>query len=100
MSTDPTFRMTVEDVFTIRDRGTVITGRIESGMLKAGDEISIQRQGSAKRTVVTGIEMFRVQLQQAKAGDNVGLLLRDIGKQDIQRGDVLVGSDSEFSWKS
>ena len=98
MSTDPTFRMTVQDVFTIRDRGTVVTGQIESGTLNAGDEISIQRQGSAKKAVVTGIEAFRKRLQQAQVGDNVGLLLRDIGKQDIQRGDVLVGSDSEFSW--
>jgi elongation factor Tu len=98
MSTDPSFRMTVEDVFSIRDRGTVVTGKIESGTLHAGDEISIQRQGYAKKAVVTAIEMFRKQLQQAKAGDNVGLLLRDIGKQDVQRGDVLVGSGSEFSW--
>ena len=100
MSTDPTFKMTIEDVFEIRGRGTVITGRIENGTLKVGDEISIQRQGSAKKAVVTGIEMFHKQLQQAKVGDNVGLLLRDIGKQDIQRGDVLVGSDSEFGWNS
>ena len=65
--------------------------------LKVGEAISIQRQNYAKRAVVTAIEMFRKQLQQAKAGDNVGLLLRDIGKQDIKRGDVLLRSDSEFS---
>lgn len=100
MSTDPTFRMTVEDVFSIRDRGTVVTGRIESGMLNAGDEILIQRQGSSRKTNVTGIEAFRKQLQQAQAGDNVGLLLRDIQKQDIQRGDILVASDSDFSWNA
>jgi elongation factor Tu len=98
MSTDPNFRMTVQDVFTIRDRGTVVTGQIESGTLNTGDTISIQRSGSTKKAVVTGIEMFRKQLRQAQAGDNVGLLLRDIGKQDIQHGDILVGSDSEFSW--
>ncbi|MGC1378480.1 MAG: EF-Tu/IF-2/RF-3 family GTPase [Anaerolineales bacterium] len=101
MSTDPSFRMTVQDVFSIRDRGTVVTGQIESGALKVGDEISIQRQGSAKKAVVTAIEAFRKQIQQAQAGDTVGLLLRDVGKQDIQHGDVLVGSDdSEFSWNS
>ena len=96
MSTDPTFRMTVQDVFAIRDRGTVVTGKIESGTIKTGDEINILRQGSVKKTVVTGIEMFRKQLQQAQTGDNVGLLLRNIGKQDVQRGDALVGADSAF----
>jgi elongation factor Tu len=100
MSTDPSFRMTVQDVFSIRNRGTVVTGQIESGSLNAGDEISIQRQGYAKKAVVTAIEALRKQLQHAQSGDNVGLLLRDIGKQDIQRGDVLLGSDSEFSWNS
>jgi elongation factor Tu len=99
MSTDPLFHMTVQDVFSIRDRGTVVTGKIESGTLNAGDEIFIQRQGYSKKAVVTGIEAFRKQIQQARTGDNVGLLLRDIGKEDVQRGDVLVGSDSEFVWK-
>ena len=97
ISTDLSFRMTVQDVFTIRDRGTVVTGQIESGTLTVGEEITIQRPNYAKKTVVTAIEMFRKQLQQTKAGDNVGLLLRDIGKQDIKRGDVLLRSDSEFS---
>ena len=96
MSKDPTFRLTVQDVFAIRDRGTVVTGKIESGTIKTGDEINILQQGSAKKAVVTGIEMFRKQLQQAQTGDNVGLLLRNIGKQDVQRGDTLVGPDSMF----
>ena len=100
MTTDPLFRMTVQDVFSIRGRGTVVTGQIESGTLNVGDEISFRRQGTVKKTVVTGIEAFRKQLQQAQAGDNVGVLLRDINKPDIQRGDVLVGSDAEFSWNS
>ena len=100
MSSDPSFRMTVQDVFSIRDRGTVVTGKIESGTISTGDEISIERPGYAKKAVVTGIEEFRKQLAQAGAGANIGLLLRDIGKQDIQRGDVLVGVDSEFSWKA
>ncbi len=98
MTTDPLFRMSVQDVFSIRGRGTVVTGKIENGTLNVGDEISIQRQGSIKKTIVTGIESFRKQLQQAQAGDNVGVLLRDIDKPDIQRGDILMGSDSEFTW--
>ena len=98
MATDPLFRMTVQDVFSIRGRGTVVTGQIESGTLTVGDEISFRRSDSLKKTVVSGIEAFRKQLQQARAGDNVGLLLRDVDKPDIQRGDVLVGSDVDFSW--
>jgi len=99
MPTDPSFRMTIEDVFSIRGRGTVVTGQVESGTLKVGDEIQIQRQDSRKKAVVTGIEAFRKMLQQAQAGDNVGVLLRDINKQDVQHGDVLLGSDSDFTWK-
>lgn len=98
MATDPLFRMMVEDVFSIRGRGTVVTGQIESGTLTVGDEISFRRESVLKKTVVTGIESFRKQLQQAKAGDNVGVLLRGIDKPDIQHGDVLTGSDSEFTW--
>lgn len=98
MSADPSFRMTVQDVFTIKGRGTVVTGKIESGKLNVGDEIQIQRQGSSKKAVVTGIEAFRKQQNQAQMGDNIGVLLRDIGKQDVQSGDVLMGSDSEFTW--
>ena len=100
MATDPLFRMTVQDVFSIRGRGTVVTGQIESGTLNVGDEISFRRQGSFKKTVVMGIEAFRKLLQQAQAGDNVGVLLRDINKDDIQRGDILIGSEAEFSWNS
>jgi len=98
MATDPLFRMTVQDVFSIRGRGTVVTGQIESGTLTVGDEISFRREGVLKKTVVTGIEAFRKSLQQANTGDNVGVLLRDINKPDIQRGDVLTGSESEFTW--
>ena len=100
MSADPFFRMTVADVFFIRGRGTVVTGQIESGTLNVNDEIYIRRPSSSKKTVVTGIEMFRKQLNQAHAGDNVGILLRDISKQDVQHGDVLLGSDIEFSVNS
>ncbi|HTX92272.1 MAG TPA: EF-Tu/IF-2/RF-3 family GTPase [Anaerolineales bacterium] len=99
MTTDPLFRMTVQDVFSIRDRGTVITGKIESGALSVGDEIAIQRQGTARKAVVTGLESFRKQIGQASAGDEVGVLLRDVTKDDVRRGDVLVGSSPEFTWK-
>src|ERR1041384_370835 len=100
MPADPSFRMTVADIFTIRGRGTVVTGRVESGTLNVGDEVQILRQGSSKTTVVTGIEAFRKQLKQAQTGDNVGVLLRDVGKQEVQRGDVLIGLDSGLRWSS
>jgi elongation factor Tu len=100
MSADPFFRMTVEDVFAIRGRGTVVTGRIETGTLNVNDEIYIRRPNSSRKTVVTGIEAFRKQLNQAQAGENVGVLLRDITKQDVQHGDVLLGSDIEFGVNS
>ena len=99
MPTDPTFRMTVQDVFSIKGRGTVVIGQIESGSITVGDEIQIQRQGSMKKTVVTGVEIFRKVVTRAQAGDNVGLLMKDIAKEDVQGGDVLMGSDSEFTWK-
>ena len=96
MSADPFFRMTVEDVFFIRGRGTVVTGQIESGTLNVSDEIYIRRPNSSKKVTVTGIEMFRKILDQAHAGDNVGILLRDITKQEVDKGDVLLGSDFDF----
>jgi elongation factor Tu len=93
MTSDAFFRMTVYDVFYIRGRGTVVTGQVEAGTLKLSDEINISRPGSASRTVVVaGIEMFRKQMTQAQAGDNVGVLLRGIDKQDVQRGDTLMGA--------
>jgi elongation factor Tu len=77
-----------------------VTGQIESGTLKVGDEVQITGQMGAKKTaVVSGVEMFRKQLTEAKAGDNVGVLLKTITKDDIQRGDVLVGRDMDFTWK-
>lgn len=99
MSADPFFRMTVNDVFFIRGRGTVVTGQIESGTLNVGDEIYLRRSNSSRTVTVNGIEMFRKLLDQAKAGDNVGVLLRDLTKQDVEKGDMLLGSDVEFSWK-
>ena len=96
MSADPFFRMIVEDVFFIRGRGTVVIGRIESGTLNTNDEIYLRRSTSSRKVTVNGIEMFRKLLDQAKAGDNVGVLLRDLTKQEVGKGDVLLGSDVEF----
>ncbi len=100
MSADPFFRMTVADVFFIRGRGTVVTGQIESGTINVNDEIYLRRSNSSRRVVVSGIEMFRKLLNQAQAGENVGILLRDVVKQEIEKGDVLLGSDIEFNTNS
>jgi elongation factor Tu len=86
---DKPFLMPVEDVFSITGRGTVATGRIERGVIKVGEEVAIVGFNSAKRTVVTGVEMFRKLLDQGEAGDNVGLLLRGVEKTEIERGMVL-----------
>jgi len=84
------FLMPVEDVFTIQGRGTVVTGRVERGILKVNEEIEIVGLVDSRKTVVTGIEMFRKTLDEARAGDNTGLLLRGIEKEDVQRGQVIV----------
>ena len=86
---DLPFLMPVEDVFSITGRGTVATGRIERGIIKVGDTIDIVGMNSAKSTTVTGVEMFRKLLDEGQAGDNVGLLLRGVAKDDIERGMVL-----------
>ncbi|MBR9989318.1 MAG: elongation factor Tu [Gemmatimonadetes bacterium] len=87
--TDKPFLMPVEDVFSITGRGTVATGRIERGKVKVGEEIEMVGLGAAKKTVVTGVEMFRKLLDEGFAGDNVGLLLRGVAKEEIERGMVL-----------
>jgi elongation factor Tu len=86
---DQPFLMPVEDVFGIKGRGTVVTGRIERGIVKIGDEIEIVGLGETRKTVVTGVEMFKKTLDQGEAGDNVGCLLRGIERDDIERGQVL-----------
>jgi elongation factor Tu len=86
---DRPFLMPVEDVFSITGRGTVATGRIERGIVKQGDEVEIVGMGESRKTVVTGVEMFRKLLDDGRAGDNVGLLLRGVGKEEIERGQVL-----------
>jgi elongation factor Tu len=86
---DKPFLMSVEDVFSITGRGTVATGRIERGLIKVGEEIEIVGMVDTKKTTVTGVEMFRKQLEQGMAGDNVGLLLRGVDREAIERGQVL-----------
>ena len=86
---DKPFLMSIEDVFTITGRGTVVTGRVERGQLKLNDEVEIVGLKDTKKTVVTGIEMFRKQLDYAEAGDNAGVLLRGIAREDVERGQVL-----------
>ena len=83
------FLMSIEDVFTITGRGTVVTGRVERGQLKLNDEVEIVGIKDTQKTVVTGIEMFRKQLDYAEAGDNAGVLLRGISREDVERGQVL-----------
>ena len=91
---DKPFLMPVEDVFSITGRGTVATGRIERGVVKVQEEVSLVGFNADKKTVVTGVEMFRKLLDQGEAGDNVGLLLRGIAKEEIERGMVLAKPNS------
>jgi elongation factor Tu len=91
---DKPFLMPVEDVFGIKGRGTVVTGRVERGIVKTGEEIEIVGFGETRKTVCTGVEMFQKTLDQGEAGDNVGCLLRGMEREDVERGQVLahVGS--------
>jgi elongation factor Tu len=100
--TDKPFLMPVEDVFSISGRGTVVTGRIETGIVKVGDEVEIVGLKDTRKTTVTGVEMFRKLLDQGEAGDNVGALVRGVGREEVERGQVLakpgsVTPHTEFS---
>ena len=86
---DQPFLMPIEDVFTIEGRGTVVTGRVERGIIKTGNEVEIVGITETKKTTVTGVEMFRKILDEGRAGDNVGCLLRGVKKEDVERGQVL-----------
>jgi elongation factor Tu len=92
--TEKPFLLPVEDIFSIEGRGTVVTGRVERGIIKIGDEVEIVGLSDTVKTTVTGIEMFNKQLDQGQAGDNAGLLLRGTKKDDVQRGQVLAKTGS------
>jgi elongation factor Tu len=91
---DKPFLMPIEDIFSIQGRGTVVTGRIERGKVKVGEEVEIVGFRDTRKTVVTGVEMFKKQLDEGLAGDNAGLLLRGIAKEDVERGMVLAKGGS------
>src|SRR5213076_1819924 len=91
---DKPFLMPVEDIFSIEGRGTVVTGRIERGVVKVNEEIEIIGLRPTVKTVVTGIEMFKKLLDEGRAGDNVGILLRGLKKEDVERGQVLAKGGS------
>ena len=100
--TDKPFLMPVEDVFSISGRGTVVTGRIETGIVKVGEEVEIVGLKTTRKTVVTGVEMFRKLLDQGEAGDNIGALVRGVAREEVERGQVLckpgsVTPHTEFS---
>jgi elongation factor Tu len=86
---DRPFLMPIEDVFSISGRGTVVTGRVERGLIKVGEDVEIVGLGETRKTVATGVEMFRKLLDEGRAGDNIGVLLRGIGKDEVERGQVL-----------
>src|SRR6202030_3274615 len=86
---DKPFLMPIEDVFTISGRGTVVTGKVEQGIVKVGDEVEIVGLRPTQKTVCTGVEMFKKLLDQGQAGDNIGALLRGTKKEDVERGQVL-----------
>jgi elongation factor Tu len=100
--TDKPFLMPVEDVFSISGRGTVVTGRVETGIVKVGEEVEIVGLKDTRKTVVTGVEMFRKLLDQGEAGDNIGALVRGVAREEVERGQVLckpgsVTPHTEFS---
>jgi elongation factor Tu len=86
---DQPFLMPIEDVFSISGRGTVVTGRVERGIIKVGEEVEIVGMKATGKTTVTGVEMFRKLLDQGQAGDNIGALVRGVGREDVERGQVL-----------
>src|SRR5262249_56903657 len=86
---DKAFLMPIEDIFSIRGRGTVVTGRVERGIVKVGDEVEIVGIHPTRKTVVTGVEMFRKLLDEGQAGDNIGALLRGVDKDEVERGQVV-----------
>ena len=91
MPSDPQFRMFVQDVFHVRGRGTVVTGSVDHGALAVGDVVELRGPGYARMVEIAAIERYRRPVDQAVAGELVGLVLKEIGKDEVQRGDLLVG---------
>lgn len=91
MSSDPSFQMIVVDVFSIRGRGTVVTGKIEQGRVRVGDVLELRGTYDAREVVVSAVELLHKKVDQAYAGDFVGILFKDITNEDVSRGDELVG---------
>jgi len=89
MGTDPHFVMTVKEIFSIADRGTVVTGTIENGIIEVGDEVQLKRANSTMKLVMSGIEISRKLTLKASEGDTVGLLISDLTRDEVQRGDIL-----------
>jgi elongation factor Tu len=98
--TDKPFLMPIEDIFSIQGRGTVVTGRVETGICKVGEEMEIVGFRDTRKTVITGVEMFKKLLDEGRAGDNVGLLLRGIDKDDVERGQVIAKPGSIKPYKT
>ena len=98
MHTDPSFRMTASDVFAIKGRGVVVLGKVESGEIRVGDEIYFNSPSGVQKIAVTGLEMFHKQIPQAVMGDTVGVLLEGLSHGDLKRGDVISGSDADYTW--
>src|SRR5205823_11865116 len=96
---DKPFLMPIEDIFSIQGRGTVVTGRIEKGIVKVGEEMEIVGFRDTRKTVVTGVEMFKKLLDEGRAGDNVGLLLRGIEKDEVERGQVIAKPNTIKGYK-
>ena len=94
---DKPFLMPVEDVFTISGRGTVVTGRVERGIVKVGEEIEIVGFKATQKTVATGVEMFRKLLDEGRAGDNIGVLLRGTKREEVERGQVLAKPGQHYA---
>ncbi len=93
MPTDPSFRMVVDDVFSIAGRGTVVTGKVEAGTIRAGDEVLVRGGGRDLKAMVTGIEAFRKMLPAAQAGDAIGLLLKGVSRAQVERGFEILSPD-------
>ena len=94
---DKPFLMPVEDVFTISGRGTVVTGRVERGVVKVGDEVEVVGIRPTQKTVCTGVEMFRKTLDQGQAGDNIGVLLRGVKREEVERGQVVATAWDDYA---